>query len=120
MKKLKEIFDRIAEQKAKKRKIKKEITDAYALSAPWQKVEEEFTNVKGRKRQIEQTIDADFQAEWKEIDELTESIRADEQLLSDAALSALMKGETVELHDKDRDMRWEPKFNVRFKQLEML
>lgn len=109
-----EVFNRIKEKKQEKKKIHASFKDALQNSKAYQDVLEEFERIKAKKIQAETAIKAEFEAELRKIDELKTHLASDVQLLSDMALTSLMKGETVEVTD-EYDQKYEPVFSVRFK-----
>lgn len=114
MQELNDIFKRMNEQKKERRRLQNMYKDMLANSKPYQEAVDALTDAKAKKEQLESTIRADFQQEQNELDRLKTSMDADKQLMSDTALTQLMKGETVEITDEN-DVKYEPIFSVRFK-----
>jgi hypothetical protein len=114
MPELHEIFQRIKASKQEQKNVRNVYRDVLAQNAALQKVVEELATLKAKKSQMETEIRASFQKEMEQLEKLTESVKADVQLMSDIALTKLMKGETVELKDEN-DTAYEPVINVRFK-----
>lgn len=90
--------------------------DALANSQSYQEVVEEINTLKEKKKKIEEGIRDDFRSEFDKLDTLKTDLENDKMLLADAAISQLMKGETVEIVDQ-YDNKYEPVFSVRFKKL---
>lgn len=90
--------------------------DALANSHSHQEVVEELNTLKEKKKKIEEAIKDDFRAEFDKLDTLKSDLENDKMLLADAAITQLMKGETVEIVDQ-YDNKYEPVFSVRFKKL---
>jgi hypothetical protein len=111
---LQEIFDRIQKTKKEQKEIKSMHRDALANSNSLQEVIEELKILKERKKGIEDTIKSDFLAELEKLDTLKLDIENDMMLLSDAALSKVMKGEIIEIKDQYEN-KYEPIFKVQFK-----
>lgn len=109
-----EVFNRIKEKKKEKRVLHTSFKDALQNSKAYQDIVEEFERLKAKKLQAETTIKAEFEAELRRIDELKTHLASDMQLLSDMALTSLMKGETVQVTDEN-DQKYDPVFSVRFK-----
>jgi hypothetical protein len=63
---------------------------------------------------LESQIKADFQSEISKLEAIKQDIDTDKQLLTDMALTKLMKGETVEIKD-EYENTYEPIFSVNFK-----
>lgn len=111
---IQEIFNRIAETKRKQKDIKSIYRDALASSHEYQLVLEEIKKVKEKKKQIEGVIKSDFTSELSTLDRLKIDIESDNELLSDASLNQLVKGQSISLVD-DNNNKYEPIFSVRFK-----
>ncbi len=115
MPELQEVFDRVKGKKQERRKLKSTYADALATSKPYQDVVEQLKDLKAKKQGIEAEIQAQFESEMQEMERIKADIEADNQLLSDLALTTLMRGETVEVKDAETDTAYEPVFSVRFK-----
>lgn len=114
MKDIQEVFDRIKDAQKEQRELKKVIKSAKENSASFQKVNEDLTAAKHKKKDIEEKIENDLSSECIKLDRLKDDIKTDKELLSDISISKLMKGETVEVKDQ-YDNDYEPIFSVRFK-----
>ncbi len=75
---------------------------------------DEFEKIKAKKLQIENAIKLEFETEIRRIDELKGHLASETQLLSDMALTTMMRGESVQIVDEN-DQKYDPIFNVRFK-----
>lgn len=115
MPELQEVFDRVKGNKAERRKLQNAIKDAQATSKPYQDVLDKLKDIKGKKQALEAEIAAQFESEMQEIERLQTDIEADVQLMSDLALTTLMRGNTVEVKDQETDTAYEPSFRVTFK-----
>ncbi len=111
---IQEIFNRLEETKRKQKDIRKMFKDALANSSEYTEIIEKIKVLRDRRVQIEDSIKADFSSEFTKLDDYKIDIASDSELLSDAALTKLMKGETVEIVD-DKDTKYVPVFSVKFK-----
>ncbi len=111
---IQEIFDRIQKTKKEQKEIKIMYRDALANSNSLQEVIEELKILKEKKKGIEDTIKSDFLSELEKLDTLKLDIENDMMLLSDAALTLVMKGEMIEIKDQFEN-KYEPIFKVQFK-----
>jgi sRNA-binding regulator protein Hfq len=111
---LKSIHQRIKDQKAKRKNLKEIVKNELTANKAYQDLLEEIAKLKEKKVKMESDAKVRLQTELQEIDKLTVSIKADEQMMSDIALSKYVKGETVELKD-EQDTEYVPEFKVRFK-----
>ncbi|HLD61299.1 MAG TPA: hypothetical protein VJA27_04190 [Patescibacteria group bacterium] len=109
-----EIFNRIKSTKQKQKDIRVAYKDALATSLEYQELTEKIKTLREKKKQIEQTTKQNFSDEFTKLDDYAIDIASDTELLTDAALTALMKGERVEIVDED-NVTYEPVFSVKFK-----
>lgn len=108
------VFARQKEEKKKVRELKRIVKDGFANSKAYQETVQEIDRLKKKKAEIERAINEQYAEEHKEIDRLRLSIARDADLLTDLAMTKLMKGETVELQDEN-EIKYEPKFRVSFR-----
>ena len=69
-----------------------------------------------RKKQIETTIKENFSSEMTKLEDLKIDIASDMELISDIAITKLMKGESIEIKD-EYENDYEPLINVKFKKV---
>ncbi|MEI6288269.1 MAG: hypothetical protein WCP18_01620 [bacterium] len=112
--KLQEVFNRIQESKKEQKQIKSSYRDALLSSAQYQKISEELKELRDKKKEVEETIRVDFRSEYAKLEDLKIDLETDYEMLSDIALTQLMKGETISITDIN-DVKYEPAFSVRFK-----
>jgi len=114
MSNLQEVFIRIRENKREQKKLKDAYRDALDNSPQHKAISEELKDAKAKKMQIEADIKAQFSSEFTRLDDMKIDLNTDLDMLSDLALSTLMKGETVKVKDEN-DAEYDPFFSVRFK-----
>lgn len=114
MQDIQEIFNRIQEIKKKQKDIRSAYKDALAASGEYVEIAEKIKTLRDRKKQIEATVKEDFSGEFTKLEDFKIDLESDMTMLSDAALTKLMKGETVEVKD-EYDNSYEPVFSVKFK-----
>lgn len=114
MQDLKAVMQRIKEKKQEKKNVHTVYKDVLAQSKAYQELLEEWNTLKAKKLQLENTLRAQCQKELEEVERLALDIKTDVQVLSDMALTMLMKGETVEVTDEN-DVKYEPIIKVTFK-----
>ena len=113
---IQEVFIRIQETKKEQKEIKAMYRDALQNSNAHKDVVDEIKKLRDRKKQIEDGLKDEFRSEFDKLETLKNDIDNDNMLLSDAALSQLMSGKTVEVQDS-YDNKYEPLFSVRFKKI---
>ncbi len=109
-----EIHTRMRATRAEKKKVSEIFRDVFDQSAPYQEALEKIKELKIKKMQLEHEIRSGLKSEMEQLDRLKLDLQSDAVLLSDAALTKLMKGETVEITDEN-DVKYEPSFKVTFK-----
>lgn len=102
------------ETKKKQKDIRSAYKDALVTSQEYQEITDKLKTLRERKKQLEATIKADFSGEFTKLDDMQVDLESDAALLSDIAMSQLMKGETVEVEDEYSN-KYEPIFSVKFK-----
>lgn len=113
---LEQVFDRISEIKKQQKDIKTSYKDALVTSQSYQDVVEELKKLKEKKKNIELAIREDFSYEFQKLEDLKIDLASEQEVLSDIALTKLMKGESIALKDK-HDVEYEPVFSVKFKKI---
>ena len=113
---LQEVWSRLKETQKKQKEIRNTYKDALANLASYQEIVEKLKILKDRKKGIEDQIKGDFGSEFDKLEGFKLDIQTDRELLSDMALTQLMKGETVSITDENDD-EYEPKFSVSFKKV---
>ncbi|MFA5020965.1 MAG: hypothetical protein WC517_02820 [Patescibacteria group bacterium] len=111
---LQEVFNRIRENKKEQKKLKDAYRDALNNSPEYQKISDEFKDAKLKKQQIEADFKSQFSSEFTRLDDLKIDLDSDSEMMSDIALTSLMKGETVKVKDEN-EVEYDPFFSVRFK-----
>lgn len=114
MQDIQEIFNRIQEVKKKSKDIRSAYKDALAASQEYVEINDKIKALRERKKQIETAVKSDFSGEFTQLEDFKVDLESDNTMLSDAALSKLMKGETVEVVDEYNNT-YEPQFSVKFK-----
>jgi predicted nucleic acid-binding Zn-ribbon protein len=114
MQDLQQIFNHIQEIKKKQKDIKSAYRDALNASEEYKNLLDKLKELRARKKQIEVSVKQDFSSEFQKLDDYKVDLESDNTMLSDAALTKLMKGETVEVTDEYNN-NYEPIFTVKFK-----
>lgn len=108
------IFDRTIEAKSKMKQLKNSFREALVNNKEYVDLLEKIKSLKEKAKQVEQSIAEGFQRELTEIEDLKIDLASDMEMLSDVALTQVMKGETLEIKDKYEN-QYEPIFKVSFK-----
>jgi len=114
MSNLQEVFIRIRTNRKEQKKLKDAYRDALSTSQEYQKITADLKDLKAKKQQIEGDIKAQFSSEFTKLDDMKIDLESDLDMLSDIALSTLMKGETVKVKD-EFEVEYDPFFSVKFK-----
>lgn len=114
MQDLQQIFNHIQEIKKKQKDIKSAYRDALAQSSEYKNLIDKMKELRARKKDIESSVKQDFSGEFQKLDDYKVDLESDFTMLSDAAMTKLMKGETVAVTDEYNN-NYEPVFSVKFK-----
>lgn len=110
-----DIFTRLQEKRAQAKIVKRKYQEELAASGEHQKIKEDMERLRAKKKTYEKAIKEQSGANFARIDELKFAIQQDAQLLSDVALTSIMKGEPVQI--KDEHAEYEPVFKVTFRKI---
>lgn len=116
MNKVQELFNRIQQSKKEQKDLKAMYADALNNHQEYQKLKDELKVMRDRKKKIEDSVKDDFSSEFSKLDTLKIDIENDKMLMTDAAMTQLMGGKTVEVVD-EKSNRYEPVFGVKFKRV---
>lgn len=114
MQPVQEIYARIQKAKKKQKDLKSAYGDALKTSLEYTEAQEKIKTLREKKKQIEAAIKDQFTGELTQIEDLKIDIASDMEMLSDAAVTQMMKGETVAVEDEYGNT-YEPVFKVTFK-----
>lgn len=97
------------------KELKAMLADALQNKKPYIDVCEEIKKLKAQKEEIEKIMkESEFSSEMDKIDSLKLDIETDTQLLSDAIVTRMMEGKTVEIKD-EKGNRFEPVIKANLK-----
>lgn len=113
---IEELFTRLAENKKELKRLKAITTEALKSSKPWATITEEINEAREKRKRIEDTVLADYSETLNDIEKLKLEVANDQMIISDIALNALMRGESIAVNDADGNVRWEPNIKITFKQ----
>jgi len=116
MQDIQEIYHRIEENKKKLKDIRAMYKDALIATGEWEDINDEIKTKREKKKQLETRVKEGLSTEMTKMDDLKIDIDSDMEMLSDIAVSKMMKGETVTITDKYEN-EFEPVFAVRFKKV---
>jgi len=111
---LQELLNEIRTKKNRKKELSKSFKDELAQHERYTALKEEMDTLKAEKKSIENSVREGSPKESAELEDLSTEIKADEELLSDMAMSLIMKNESVELVDENQS-RYVPVLSVKFK-----
>jgi predicted nuclease with TOPRIM domain len=114
MQDIQEIFNRMQSIKKQQKDIRSTYKDALDSTPEYKEINEKIKTLRERKKQIENTTKESFSSEFTKLDDFKIDLESENVMLSDAALTKLMKGETVQVTDEYNN-NYEPLFTVRFK-----
>lgn len=107
-------FDKVLADIKKKKELNAQWREALQGSQQHQEISEKQKALREKKKQIVESLKEDMGSVIRELEDLQIDMASDKEILSDAALTQLMKGKTVEVQDADGN-KYEPIFKVTFK-----
>lgn len=113
---LQSVFNQLTELRKEQKDIKKEYRDTLAQMTEYTKILEEYEKIREQKQMYEQKAKGSLGTRYERLEELTDEIKSNQEMLSDMAMTTLMDGKTVEATDEYGN-KYEPVFAVRFKKL---
>lgn len=116
MKKIQEIFNELQEFKKKRKEIGRQYRDALFQAEGYEDIKEQMRKMREKRLLIESGVRAEMGSAFEELERAKREIAALEQMLTDAAMTTLMKGETVEITDQ-YDSKYEPIYRIMFKKI---
>lgn len=114
MQDIQEVFARIQEAKKQQKEIRSMYKDAIDNTPGYKEIVEELKTLREKKKQIELSIKQGMSSELTRLEDLKIDISTDEELLTDIAVTKLMKGESISVTD-EYENDYEPTFTVKFK-----
>jgi len=114
MQDLQSIFNRVEQAKKKRKDIKKMYKAALDQTSEYQDINEEMKTLREKKKRVETAVKEQFSQEMIQLSDLKIDIESDMEILSDIALSQMVKGQAVGVTDSDNN-EYEPIFSVKFK-----
>ena len=114
MKSLQETFNQIQEIKKKQKDLRSAYKEALERVVSHKEAVEAIKALREKKVKLEDEVKLEFSKEFDKLDELKIELEEANMMLTDIAISELMKGKTVEITDQ-KDNIYEPSFAVSFK-----
>lgn len=111
-----EIFNQLEEIKKQQKEIRKEYQDVLAQDGEFQKAKEEYDTISQTKKTLESSAQSSMGTSYAKLDDLKNERAALEQMLSDIALTNMMKGESLAITDAHHN-EYEPNFTVKFRKI---
>jgi predicted phage-related endonuclease len=111
---IQEVFIKIREMKKEQKDLRDMYKDAIAQADKYEEIVEEIKVLREKKKEIETRIQSELGRAWEKFEDLKVEMDAQKEMLSDIALTTLMKGETVVVKDEFENA-YEPNWKVSFK-----
>lgn len=108
-------FDQSLKLKNDASEIKASIADALKSSKEYQKAVNTYETALAEKNMIKKSIEDDFSKDLDKLSEIKIEINEKDVVMTDVALSELMKGETVEFEHNGQ--KYEASWKVKFKKV---
>ncbi|EKE15575.1 MAG: hypothetical protein ACD_11C00133G0006 [uncultured bacterium] len=114
MQNIQEIFIKMREMKKEQKDLKDMYKDALVQANEYEEIVEKMKELREKKKQIETRIQAEMGKAWQKLDDIKYEMETQKEMMSDIAMTTLMKGEKVEVKD-EYENPYEPIFKVNFK-----
>ncbi len=114
MQDIQEIFNRMQSIKKQQKDIRSAYKESLDSSLEYKELNDKIKTLRERKKQIENVTKESFAGELAKLDDFKVDMESESTMLSDAAMTKLMKGETVQVVDEYNNT-YEPLFTVKFK-----
>ena len=90
------------------------VREALGKSREYKDVVEELTTLREKKRTIENCVNGEFSRELDMLDDLTATLKQDQDRISDMVISSLSNGEIIKVRDS-RNATYDPIVKVVFR-----
>lgn len=111
-----EIFNKIKERQKEQKTLRQIYRDVVANSQEYQNILEEYESIKLKKKKIEENLKNELREEMDKLYSIKNDIESEKEILNQAALTKILKGENIEITDEYNN-KYEPIFNIRFKKI---
>ena len=105
------------EMKKEQKDLKEMYKDALAQADEYEEIVEQMKQLREKKKQIETRIQAEMGKAWEKLDDIKFEMETNKEMMTDIAMTTLMKGGRVEVKD-EYENPYEPVFKVNFKKAE--
>ncbi len=116
MRDIQDIFNELEEIKQEQKRIRKDYKDMLANDGEYQLLKEAYETARAAKKDMELSIQASMGGAYERLEELAKERKALEEMLSDIAMTHLLKGESIEISDKNHN-NYEPVYKISFKKV---
>jgi len=113
MQDINEIFQKAQDARSEIKKIRGMYREMLMQSHEYEELKNKLENYRLRKLQIERGIKEQMGGEFEKLEKLKKDLADFEQMMSDIALSTMLKGEVVKIESESGE--FEPQFSVKFK-----
>lgn len=116
MQNIQEIFDRIREKKNEQKEIRQAYKDALTNTDGYTEIVDQIKKLRERKVGIERSVKGQSSKDFARLEVIQNDIKGDMELLSDLAVTKMMRGESIGFTDQNNNA-YEPQFQVRFRKV---
>ncbi len=114
MQDIQSLFSRSKEISEEQRTIRKEYKDLLSHDTEYTRLTKEMKAMREQKKLVETHAQEQMGTRYQRFEELRDELIDLKQMISDIAMTTLMKGESIEVSD-EYDTLYEPQFAVSFK-----
>jgi len=114
MQDIQEIFARMQKAKKEQKEIRQTYKDVLSQTPGYSDLTDEMKILREKRKMMEIAARQTIASEITTLEDLKIDLESDQELLSDSAMTKLMKGESVSVSD-EYENEYEPVFSVKFK-----
>ncbi len=114
---IQDTFFKIQDTKKKQREIRAVYREALGKSHPYQDVSTEIRALREKKKGIEDRIKSEYAREFDMLDDCAETLKVEQDHISNMVLASLSKGEIIKVRDM-RNNAYDPIVKVVFRKID--
>lgn len=114
MQNIQEIFNQIKSLQTEQKEIKREYRDALSHDIEYAGITEKLKELREKKKKFEGFVQGQMGKRYERLEEINAEVTDMRQMLSDIAMTTLMRGESIIIKD-EYDNLYEPLYTVNFR-----
>ena len=116
MKSIQDIFEKNREMKKEQKEIRDMYKDSLVQADEYEEIVDKIKELREKKKEIETRVQGQMGRAWEKLDDIKQELESNKEMMTDIAMTTLMKGEKVAVKD-EFDNSYEPIWKVNFKKV---